>query len=86
MSTLLEFYGNTCPHCIQMKPLVERLEKEKGVQVKKLEIYDNQANAAKMNELSEGKCMGVPFFINTETGAFLCGEADYEELKAWIKK
>jgi len=29
----------------------------------------------------KGHCGGVPFFINTETGKWICGEASYEELK-----
>ena len=80
---LLEFYGTECSHCIRMKPLVERLEKEKGVQVEKFEIWHNEENAKRMNEYDTGLCGGVPFFFNTETKAYICGEADYEELERW---
>ena len=83
---LLEFYGETCPHCIRMHPLVERLEKETGVKVEKYEIWNNEENAQKMKEYGEAKCLGVPFFFNTETQDFICGEADYERLKQWGKK
>lgn len=56
----LEFYGTECPHCINMHPLVERLEKEEGVKVEKYEVWHNEENAKKMREYAEGKCMGVP--------------------------
>lgn len=80
---LLEFYGDTCPHCISMKPLVEQVEKELGVTIEKYEVWNNEENAQKMEEYDKGLCGGVPFFINTDSGKFLCGSSDYEELKNW---
>lgn len=82
---LLEFYGETCPHCVQMKPMVEQLEKELGVTVEKYEVWDNEENAEKMDKLDCGECGGVPFFVNTESGEKICGAADYEGLKAWAQ-
>lgn len=66
-----------------MKPSVERLEKELGIQIQKLETWHNEENQKKFEELAANKCMGVPFFINTDNGEFVCGEASFEELKAW---
>jgi thiol-disulfide isomerase/thioredoxin len=83
---LIEFYGEECPHCIRMRPLVEKLEKETGVKVEKYEVWHNEENAKKMEEYDKGFCGGVPFFINTETGDFICGETSYEELQRWAKK
>lgn len=85
MSNLIEFFGTECPHCIRMMPLVERLEKEEGVTVEKLEVWHNEENRQKMGQFDEGYCGGVPFFINTKTNKWICGEASYEELKAWAK-
>lgn len=82
---LLEFYGDTCPHCIQMKPLVEKLEKETGVTVEKLEVWNNEDNAKKMQEYDTGLCGGVPFFYNTDSKQFICGSADYKILKDWAE-
>lgn len=82
---LLEFYGTECPHCERMKPKIERLEKEKGVLVEKYEVWHDEANARKLAEYDKGLCGGVPFFFNTETGAYMCGEADYEEVLAWAE-
>ena len=30
-------------------------------------------------------CGGVPFFYNTQTKKFICGDANYGILKAWAK-
>lgn len=80
---LLEFYGQECGHCYKMKPLVEKLEKEFGIEVEKYEVWHEPENAQKMAEYDRGLCGGVPFFFNTENNGFICGEASYEELKKW---
>jgi len=82
---LLEFYGETCPHCIEMKPLVEKLKQEEGVEVEQFEVWNNADNAEKQKEYDKGLCGGVPFFFNTETKQFICGSTDYESLKAWAQ-
>jgi len=66
-----------------MKPLVEKLEKEEGVKVTKLEVWHNEENAKILQELDNGKCGGVPFFFNKKTGKWICGAVDYNKLKAW---
>lgn len=80
---LKEFYGETCPHCISMKSLVEKLEAELGVTVEKYEVWNNEEHAKEAHELDGGKCGGVPFFVNTESGETICGAADYDSLKKW---
>lgn len=82
---LLDFYGKECPHCIKMMPLVDRLEKEISVKVERYEVWHNEENARKMKEYDTELCGGVPFFFNTETKAYLCGEASYEDLQKWAK-
>ena len=79
--TLYEFYGDGCPHCEKMAPKVEELEKEEDVEVKQLEVWNDQENAEKQAELEAGKCGGVPFFYNTESDEWICGEANLEELE-----
>ncbi len=81
--TLYEFYGDGCPHCEKMEPKVEKLQEEEGVEVEQLEVWNNKENAEKQQELDDGKCGGVPFFYNTETDEFICGETDLETLKSW---
>ena len=83
---LYEFYGQECSHCHAMKPSVEKLEKEEGVKVEKYEVWHNDENRKKMMEYAPGRCLGVPFFFNTENENFICGEADYDALKKWAGK
>ena len=80
---LLEFYGEDCPHCIKMKPFIEKLEKEEGLKFDKYEIWHNEENSRKMDEYDVGLCGGVPFFYNTENKTFVCGSTDYESFKKW---
>ena len=82
---LLDFYGTECPHCHDMDPLVERLGKEEGVRVKKIEVWHNAENAKLLESYDQGQCGGVPFFFNTKTSKWICGESSYEELKDWAK-
>lgn len=83
---LIEFYGQECPHCVRMKPLVQRLQKEEGVTVESLEVWHNPEHQARMDAFDKNKCGGVPFFYNTNSKKFLCGEVPYEELRAWALK
>jgi hypothetical protein len=68
-----------------MDTLVAQLEKEKEVQVLKHEVWHNKENEKKLESFDRGLCGGVPFFFNTKTKKFICGEATYEELEAWSK-
>ena len=80
---LFEFYGETCPHCIEMKPLVEKLEQELGVRIEQKEVWNNADNALEQGKYDDDLCGGVPFFYNTQTGKHICGSTDYETLKKW---
>ncbi|MAG47884.1 hypothetical protein CL617_04725 [archaeon] len=82
---LVEYYGTACPHCVEMAPLIEKLEKEEKIKIKKLEVWHNAANAKKFQEADNGFCGGVPFFINTKTGKKVCGSMTYAKLKAWAQ-
>lgn len=81
---LYEFYGETCPHCVAMRPMVEKLEKELGVKVEKLEVWNSDENAKKLEEADKGKCGGVPFFYNDVNEDFICGSCDEDRLRAWM--
>jgi thiol-disulfide isomerase/thioredoxin len=80
---LIEFYGTECSHCIAMQPSIDRLERELGVKVEKIEVWHNEANARTMQKYDRGFCGGVPFFYNEATGEWICGETSYEDLKKW---
>jgi hypothetical protein len=84
MSHLLEFYGEECPHCINMHELVKKLETEEGLKFDRFEVWHNPENEKKLLELDcNNECGGVPFFYNTKNKTWLCGEVSYKELKEW---
>ena len=80
---LLDFYGTECPHCIEMDPLIERLEKEEGIKITRLEVWHNSKNDELRRKMDKIDCGGVPFFFNEKTGKALCGSNSYEKLKKW---
>ncbi len=92
MAKLLMFHGRECPHCRRMMPLVEKLEGETEVRFEKHEIWHDEKNADLMRSYKSiitPKCGGqlrVPTFVNTETNDVVCGELDYDKLKAWAQK
>ena len=83
---LLFFYGLECPHCIVVEKYVDKLINE-GINIKKVEIWHNEANDKMMEALDKGEnmCGGVPFFLNQNTGKTICGEATYKEIKNWAE-
>jgi thiol-disulfide isomerase/thioredoxin len=82
-SHLLMFTGTECDHCHDMHPLVEKLEGELGVKVQQLEVWHDAENAKFLEELDAGKCGGIPFFWNTKTEKWICGNCEYDQLKEW---
>lgn len=81
---LIKFYGETCAFCKQMESLDAKLEKELGVKLERLEVWNNEQNREKMLGY-HSVCQGVPMYINEETKVVLCGAVDYEILKRWAK-
>lgn len=80
---LYDFYGTECPHCHDMDPLTERLMKEEGVKIKKMEVWHDADNAKVFQEYDKGRCGGVPFFYNTKNDKYICGSTSYDKLKEW---
>lgn len=76
------YYGEECPHCHEMMPLVDKLIAD-GKEITKLETWHNKENAKKLEVADGGKCGGVPFFVNTESGQWMCGSTSEERLRAW---
>ena len=85
----VEFYGDGCPHCARMAPVLEKIESETDVEFQKLEVYKNKTNQEEMlrhAENIEQECglLGVPVFYAVETDKAVCGEVSEKELKAFI--
>ncbi len=92
MNERIMFWARECPHCKNMMSHVDKLEKETGIELKKLEIWHNEKNADLMRSykpIIAPKCGGqlrTPTFFNTETNDVICGEVEYEKLKEWALK
>lgn len=82
---LIEFMGTECEVCHEMAPVIERLEKEEGIKLTRYEIWHNEDNKQLFMEMDQGKCGGIPLFVNKKTGKTICGAASYEDFKAWAK-
>jgi thiol-disulfide isomerase/thioredoxin len=83
-SHLLEFYGIECDHCVDMEPLMERLQKETGLPIRRFEVWYSDDNLRLLQKLDKGSsCGGVPFFYNKKTKGWICGATTYENLKSW---
>lgn len=76
------FYGEECPHCHNVMPVVDKLIEE-GIEIEKRETWHNEENAKLYEEKDTGLCGGVPFFWNEENKQMLCGEADEATIREW---
>lgn len=87
-SHVIEFYGETCPHCVTMGPIVDEVNEALGGEIKRLEVWEHPENEAIMKQYSEliemacGGFAAVPSFVNTQTKQALCGVQDKETLLA----
>lgn len=84
-SMLYEFYGQECPHCDRMRTLTDELMLVyPHVKIIRKEVWHNKENMEFIKTLDKGDaCGGVPFYFNTDTKKWLCGEVTMEELKEW---
>ena len=88
---VIEFYGETCPHCVGMRPIVKNAEEKSKLTIEKLEVWNNEKNQAKMKEYEDiiskacGGFAAVPSFVNTDTKQALCGSHNEEDIIALAK-
>ena len=80
---LLMFYEEKCDPCVVMEPIVNKLEKELGTKIDRLEVWYNQSNKQLLDKYAG--LATVPFFYNEKTGEKIEGETDYETLKNWVR-
>jgi len=74
------FYGNTCPHCADVKEWMRENKVEEKIKLVKKEVYGNKANALELSKAAESCGMdtasiGVPFLFTPE-GKCLVGTPD----------
>lgn len=88
-NNLLFFSGTECPHCDAMRPLVAKLAFETGIVLQEHDTWKSQADYRLFENYQDsvGKtdpdCNGLPFFYNTKTADYRCGEISYRDLKSW---
>lgn len=92
---LIEFVGRECSYSRTMEPLVEKLEKETGLKIIRIEspvatIFRQELIEA-CSRIGVKACFEVdqyatPVFYNEETEEVLCGAQDYKILKEWALK
>ncbi len=89
---LIWFHGKECPHCRQLKPVVDQFEAETGIIMDKLEVWHDQENQKLMQKYGDvisdacGGDLGVPAFYNERTGKAVCGaRINMDKLKAWAE-
>lgn len=90
----VEFYGEECPHCKKMAPILEQVENDTGIFFEKLEVWHNDTNRAEYlrhmesvmkdcNLQHEG--IVVPTFMSMKNNKAICGEKTIDQLKQFIK-
>ena len=87
---MIDFYGTDCLHCKDMVPLIERLNKENGIKITRLEVWHDSNNSKLLKEVDKDEqgnefCGGVPFFYNEKTKKKICGNTSFEKLKTWAE-
>lgn len=73
-----------------MRPLVAKLAFETGIILDERDVWKSESDFRLLENYQQAtgddECRGLPFFINTETGDFLCGEVNYKTLKSWAMR
>ena len=78
---MLEFITEGSDHCIQMEPVVKRLEQDLCIKVRKIDI-SKRSDFMKLYDCVGGnECGSVPFFYNRRTAQAICGATPYQNLK-----
>lgn len=84
-STVIFVHSNSCPHCRNMMPIIEELEKE-GYNFYWAEGSDSEARGVIDNCFGDLLSGYVPQFICPATGEERTGEMSKDELRAFADK
>ena len=76
------YYGEECPHCHHMMPLVDKLIGE-GREIQKFETWHNEEHAAMLEKADGGVVVVCRSFSQYRHNQFICGAADEERVRAW---
>lgn len=78
------FYSTDCDHCEAMLPVINDLLQAEGIEIELVEVSPKDKESVAFYEsYDNGDCGGVPFFVNTESKASLCGAVSRADLRSW---
>lgn len=89
---IVYYYGNTCPHCLELEKWMEENDIDSKIKIAKKEVYQNSQNSLELEKVANN-CdipsdqIYVPFLL-TEEGKCLIGVPDitaYLESKAGLE-
>lgn len=75
-----------------MRPLVAKLQFDTGIVLDERDVWKSRTDDALLEKYradiikTDPDCDGIPFFYNTKTGGYLCGEVNYKTLHDWATK
>lgn len=75
-----------------MRPLVAKLQFDTGIVLDERDVWKSRTDDALLEQYradiikTDPDCDGIPFFYNTKTGGYLCGEVNYKTLYDWATK
>lgn len=78
---LLEFVTDDNDHCIQMEPVVQRLEKDLSTKVRRINIGRRADLTMLFDTVGGNECGNVPYFYNRRTAQAICGATPYRNLR-----
>jgi glutaredoxin len=78
---IILFYGDGCPHCVNVEKFIKDNNVEEKVSFQRLEVFSNKNNAALLQEFAAGckilaENIGVPFLWDGANSTCIGGDAD----------
>jgi glutaredoxin len=79
---LIFFYGDGCPHCVNVEKFFQDNNVESKVQFEKKETFNDTRNSSLMSLIAEKKCsisgneLGVPLLWDGQNSKCLLGDQD----------
>ena len=92
-ATWVEFYGVECDYSLNMVPIVQQVEAQKGIEFERLEVWFNETNQRIYMSFAENierdcdiprETILTPVFYSTKTNKAICGQISAGELGRFI--
>lgn len=80
---LLSFHSDNNDVCEQMEPVVQRLEEEMNVKVRRINAFRRREFFTLLEAMGHDECGNLPFYYNRRSAQAVCGATTYKNLKLW---